>query len=173
VFCFDCGPFGGGTGDDEYGHESDLAFSNQELGGSPQNAEAILGDPYAFQDEELVFEHPNAQAAFESTLRHLEQLGGPLGDDLVTTQVRVSPDHPEVLGLDNGFQTSDGNRGWRLDYDDNPKKGLHFNWYDWTNGKRRSGLGRYGAETFPGTYEDFIEMLLRLNTGGVEYMLGN
>ncbi len=40
-----------------------------------------------------------------------------------------------------GEQSSDGKRGWRDD-------GGHFNWWDWTEGKKGTG-GKYGHEYYP------------------------
>ena len=47
---------------------------------------------------------------------------------------------------------------------------VHTNWYDWTYGTRKSGLGRWGAETFPGTYQDFEDLLLKLEEYGPDGM---
>src|SRR6202030_3074815 len=41
-----------------------------------------------------------------------------------------------------GEMSRDGKRGWRLDEG-------HFNWWDWTSGKKGTG-GRYGHEFFEG-----------------------
>lgn len=53
--------------------------------------------------------------------------------------------------------------------DSDPAKGTHFNFYDWTF---KGSLGRWGAARFPGTYEDYEDMLLKFAYGGVEDMLG-
>jgi hypothetical protein len=89
-------------------------------------------------------------------------VGGPLSDDFVPTPLKINPGHPEVEELNNGM--GDKERGWRIDFDE--EKGIHFNWYDWSNGSRKSGLGRWAAETFPGTYEDYVDLLLRFNVYG-------
>ena len=140
-------------GEDASGDAGTVQPSNEEL----------LNDPLLIQKEEMIFEHSNEKDALDSTLKHLEQAGGPLPDDFEPTPVKVNPGHPEVEGLNNGM--GDRERGWRIDFDE--KKGIHFNWYDWSSGSRKSGTGRWGAETFPGTYEDYLDLLLRFNVDGM------
>jgi hypothetical protein len=138
----------------------------------PPDAQKLMDDPYAIQvsEKDLTFDNPDARAALASALKRLEDLGGPLSDDLVTTKMAVNPRDPQLVGvLTNGAQERNGLRGWRLEFDDT--KQAHFNWYDWTLGKRTSGLGRYGAEKFPGSYELVIEMIVGFEYNGVQGML--
>ena len=145
------------------------AFAHQSVdgsggGGSQPSNDELLNDHYLVQKDEMRFDNPDAKTAFDNTLKHLDDVGGPLGNDVVPTEVKVNPGHPEVDGLENGMSTKDGKRGWRIDFDD--KKGIHFNWYDWTKGSRKSGFGRWGSEEFPGTYQDYLDLLLKLNEYG-------
>lgn len=66
------------------------------------------------------------------------------------------------------MQSADGKRGWRLEWD--PKKGAHFNWYDWTEGGKGTG-GRWGAERFGATRDEVTDMILGFAVHGVEGML--
>ena len=110
---------------------------------------------------EIVTNHPDAQSAYNHAMN---ELGGPLGENARLTQAKGLGGDTSVEGLNNGMR--EGRRSWRLDYDES--KGPHFNW---ELGKKSSG-GIWGAATFPGTYDDYINMLLQFNEGGVEMMLG-
>jgi RHS repeat-associated protein len=105
--------------------------------------------------------HPNAQAAFDYIM---QEMGGPLDDNAEPTFVRPMGGNDDVAGLQNGYQ--DNIRSWRLDWDANPKKGLHFNWM---LGKRFDDM--YGYASFPGTYDTYQNMLLGLAEGGIQMML--
>lgn len=104
------------------------------------------------QQSELVRSHPSLESARN---RALEEVGS-LGDGRVKTRARLGAHAGQV----NGFQSADGQRGFRVDYD--PDKGVHFNWYDWSGGDRGSG-GRWGAEIFPGTAADYARLIRQLN----------
>lgn len=172
-WCFECG-FGGGSNNsggsgasndllngwaaDAEGEASGEAGAGGDLGGDPSDAAALEAGGGL---REMVTAHPDAQCAFNHAM---SELGGPLSEDAQLTQAKGLGGDTSVEGLYNGMK--EGRRSWRLDYD--PEKGPHFNWQ---LGKKSSG-GIWGAATFPGTYEDYIDMLLQFNEGGVEAMLG-
>lgn len=105
----------------------------------------------------------DAKTAFENVQKNL---GRSFNNDVVRSQAKFGP----AKGLDNGLR--EGYRlGWRLEWD--TTKGAHFNWFDWTQGDKGSGLGRWGAETFPASEDQVIDMILNFTEGGVEQMLGN
>jgi len=113
---------------------------------------------------EQVNANPNAKTAFENVQKNL---GGPFGDNVTPTPAKFGD--PADMGLNNGFQS--GDRGWRLELD--PDKGAHFNWFDWSVGKKSSGLGSWGAETFPASEDQVTEMVLYLHYEGIGAMLAN
>lgn len=100
---------------------------------------------------ELIRKHPSMAAAWVTVVQNL----GDLGDDQKETTARLG----SARGLVHGAQSADGRRGWRLDFD--PEKGPHFNWYDWSKGKRGAG-GRWAAEMFPGNEQGYLEALMQL-----------
>lgn len=113
--------------------------------------------------KEQIHPNPDAKTAFQNALNNL---GRPLGDDAVRSQVKFGP----AQGLDNGMR--EGYRfGWRLEWD--PDKGAHFNWFDWTLGGKSGGGGRWGAETFPASEEQVIDMILKFTEGGEDLMLAD
>jgi hypothetical protein len=175
-WCIECG-FGGGSNDGgESGGIRDLTsdFASDTGGASSKLNEALLDDPYLLQkaEDELTFEHPDIETAFASMVKHLEQTGGRLlSNDLVETTARVDPEGYGIKGLINGYAERNGERRWRLDFDST--KGLHFNWEDYTLGKKTTGLARWGVEKFPGTSDDFLTLLLQLNEGGIGEMLAS
>lgn len=60
-------------------------------------------------------------------------------------------------GRVTGRQTSDGRRGWRIDYDE--RKGFHINWWDRAAGTKRAEW-RYGANRIVnGTEDDYWKLL--------------
>jgi len=172
-WCFFCGEPGGGSNESrEFGGfrglTSDFASSTEA------EAETLLNDPYAIQksEDQLTFEHPDIRTAFASMLKRLAQVAGRLlADDLVPTLARLDPEGSGIKGLINGFAELNGECRWRIDFA--PEKGLHFNWEDYTLGKRHTGYGRYGVEKFPGTYDDYLTLLLLLDEGGIGAMLGS
>jgi len=55
--------------------------------------------------------------------------------------------------------SSDGKKGWRLDYD--PKKGMHINVFDYTKGKGDKAIKE--VIPFNGNKDDFNRYLKQLN----------
>lgn len=104
------------------------------------------------QKDEAVRGHRSLEAARNKTLEEI----GDLGHDKQRTRARLGDD----IGKVNGFKSADGKRGFRVDYD--PDKGVHYNWFDWSRGSRGTG-GRWGAEIFPGTQEDYARIIAQLN----------
>jgi len=84
--------------------------------------------------------------------RRGSELAG-LGEDSVPFISDVGPQKGWAVGR----QSTDGLRGWRMDWD--PQKGYHVNWWDRTSGaKRKDWL--YGSITIDGgTWDDYIELL--------------
>ncbi len=109
---------------------------------------------------EIITHHPDAKSAFDQVTKEVGDLSG----NGQLTQAKGLGGDSVVSGLDNGLRN--GRRSWRLDYD--PEKGPHFNWQI----GKKSGGGRWGAAIFPGTYSDYVDMLLRFGEGGTEAMLG-
>lgn len=64
-------------------------------------------------------------------------------------------------GRVTGMQSSDGMRGWRVDFDPkDPDKGFHFNWWVRDGAKRSSGGWQSGANVVTGgTYDDYVSPL--------------
>lgn len=166
------GGSGGGDsgGGDRAGNGDIFSSTNGDTGYNG----ALLDDPSLFQESEaqLTTTHPDLKGAFTQTIESLERIGGPLGDDVVATQDRGLRDNANgVGGLNNGIAAKSPSRGWRLDYD--AEKGVHFNFFDWTNGSRKSGFGRWGAAKISGaTQTDFQEIIYQYNLYGVDGMLG-
>ncbi|MGH8016749.1 MAG: hypothetical protein ACREIA_00395 [Opitutaceae bacterium] len=75
-------------------------------------------------------QHDNYDKARESAF---ENAGG-LGEN-------TKKEYDPATGTLVGEQSEDGKQGWRDD-------GGHFNWWDWTGGKKGS-RGRYGHEHYP------------------------
>ena len=67
----------------------------------------------------------------------------------------VSDGYGKVLGR----ISSDGKKGWRLDYD--PKKGMHINVFDYTKGKGDKAIKE--VIPFNGNKDDFNRYLKQLN----------
>jgi hypothetical protein len=103
------------------------------------------------QTEELVRSHTSLERARNTALAE----AGPLGHDRVPMDGRLGDGKGSVVG----FRTADGQRGFRVDYD--PDKGIHYNWFDWSGGNKGAG-GRWGAEVFPGTREQYVALLRAL-----------
>lgn len=114
------------------------AFVVHNCGASPQQSE-IISKVYS-----------NASDAFDEVKR---QLGGV--DDLTEQTTNSLGDYK---GLPNGYTSPDGERSWRLDYDPNSGKGLHFNWMDSTGGGKGSGA-RWGAVRMLGNERTYDSML--------------
>src|SRR5690349_20202657 len=84
-------------------------------------------------DGEQIRDNPDARAAFENVSKNL---GRPLSDDAVESKAKFG----DAKGLSNGMR--EGYKfGWRLEWD--PDKGAHFNWFDYTEGDKGSGCGRW------------------------------
>ncbi|TAG95296.1 MAG: DUF4114 domain-containing protein [Oscillatoriales cyanobacterium] len=99
-----------------------------------------------------------AEAARNAALKEI----GDLGHDQVAIigTLEKSKGYGKILG----FESVDSTRGFRIDYD--PNKGLHYNWYDYSQGKTHTGFARKGSEEIVGgTEEDFIKMIDQLNEG--------
>lgn len=103
------------------------------------------------QTEELVRSHTSLERARNTALAE----AGPLGHDRVPMDGRLGDGKGSVVG----FRSADGQRGFRVDYD--PGKGIHYNWFDWTGGNKGAG-GRWGAEVFPGSREQYVALLRAL-----------
>jgi hypothetical protein len=103
------------------------------------------------QTEELVRRHTSLERARNTALAE----AGPLGHDRVPMDGRLGDGRGSVVG----FRSADGQRGFRVDYD--PDKGIHYNWFDWTRGNKGAG-GRWGAEVFPGSREQYVALLRAL-----------
>jgi len=105
---------------------------------------------------EIIRKHPSIEAARNTAIRE----AGDLGHDKVQYFGKFGPAKDKIVG----FDSADGKRGFRIDFDPNdPEKGLHYNWWDWSNGKKGSG-GRWGAEVFEnGIQEDFQRLIDQLN----------
>ena len=67
----------------------------------------------------------------------------------------VSDGYGKVVGR----ISSDGKKGWRLDYD--PKKGMHINVFDYTKGKGDKAIKE--VIPFNGNKDDFNRYLKQLN----------
>jgi hypothetical protein len=100
------------------------------------------------QEKEQVRTHASPERARNQTLEEV----GDLGHGRQPTKGTLH----DAEGRINGFQSADGKRGFRIDFD--PEKGAHYNWYDWSKGNKGSG-GRWGAEYFPATKEQYLQML--------------
>jgi hypothetical protein len=86
--------------------------------------------------DEIINSNLDAKTAFENVQKNLGRL---FSDDVVRSQAKFGL----ATGLDNGLREG-YEFGWRLEWD--ATKGAYFNWFDWTEGIRASGLGRGGAE---------------------------
>ena len=76
-----------------------------------------------------------------------------LGEDFVPFVQEIGPFAGEITGS----MSPDGQRGWRIDYDE--RSGFHVNWWNYNNSNRRRDWN-YGANTITnGTLEDFYELL--------------
>lgn len=106
---------------------------------------------------EIFRKHNSIEAARNAALQEV----GDLGIDKRKYVGKFGPAKDKVTG----FESADGKRGFRIDFDpDDPEKGLHYNWWDWTMGKRESG-GRSGAEVIEGgTEKQFMQILEQLNS---------
>jgi hypothetical protein len=113
----------------------------------------VAGGAAAASDltEELVRSHTSLERARNTALAE----AGPLGHDRVPMDGRLGDGKGSVVG----FRSADGQRGFRVDYD--PGKGIHYNWFDWTGGNKGAG-GRWGAEVFPGSREQYVALLRAL-----------
>ena len=111
---------------------------------------------------ELINLNSDARTAFDNVQRNL---GRSLSNDAVRSQAKFGT----AQGLDNGMR--EGYRfGWRLEWD--PDKGAHFNWFDWTQDNKASGLGRWSEESFPASEDEVTDMILQFTIGGGPLMLG-
>ncbi len=131
-------------------HSHNMQSALEELGSAQNRGGRRRTD--APQQREQVRNHESLERARNAALEEV----GPLGHDRVPTDGRLH----DAAGRVNGFQSGDGLRGFRIDFD--PNKGIHYNWYDWTGGARGAG-GRWGAETFPGTHDQYLRILESLN----------
>ncbi|MFI7318504.1 DUF6531 domain-containing protein [Streptomyces venezuelae] len=79
-----------------------------------------------------------------------------LGDDQIPFVQELGPHKGRVTGM----QSPDGNRGWRIDFDDqDPNKGFHVNWWN-REGRKRSDDWKLGANTIRGAEEvDYLAIL--------------
>jgi RHS repeat-associated protein len=76
-----------------------------------------------------------------------------LGDDVVPFVSEIGP----LKGRVTGMMSSDGLKGWRLDYDKG--KGFHVNWWNRTAGPNRAQWS-YGANHVLGkSHDDFLNLL--------------
>ncbi len=147
------------------GEELAAFFEGEGNGGGGGKGPGVGGpsDEGGPSQKEQIHPNSNAKTAFQNALNNL---GRPLGDDAVRSQVKFGP----AQGLDNGMR--EGYKfGWRLEWD--PDKGAHFNWFDWTLGGKSGGGGRWGAETFPASEEQVIDMILKFTEGGEDLMLAD
>lgn len=144
-----------------------LAFTNKaddvaaELTPTQKNFLEVMEDSKkkaVKETGEIIRKHNSVEAARNAALKE----AGDLGDSKVAVKGRL----PASKGFERlvGFESKDGKRGFRVDYD--PNKGLHYNWYDYSQGKRSSGLAREEAEIIEGgTEEDFIRLLDKISEG--------
>jgi hypothetical protein len=131
-------------------HNCPISGGSGGSSGTPQTTE-IVSRLYA-----------SAGEAFKEVIR---QLGG---IDDITEQTSFG--RGDYEGLPNGYTSPDGERSWRLDYDEHSSKGLHFNWIDSTGGPKGGGA-RWGAVKTMGNAATYDSMLGDLLSEGIEGML--
>ena len=73
-------------------------------------------------------------------------------------QLRFPPNFGGGAGVVSNWDDHTA-ESFRVDYD--PDKGIHYNWFDWTHGNKGAG-GRWGAEVFPGSREQYVALLRAL-----------
>jgi LysM repeat protein len=97
-------------------------------------------------------EHVATFSSVNAARSFAQEMSG-LGDDAVDYIQKIGP----MKGLVTGRASSDGSRGWRLDFDN--EKLFHINWWDNTGGSKRADR-LYGASKIEGgTLDQYRELL--------------